>query len=287
MHTPQFRVIFELVKPTAKRIILELLSATDGHEAASSSLVGAGKLLGVAENSVRVTLTRLVADGTLELTGRGSYQLGRSAAALTRQVTSWRELERQVRRWDGAWVCVQAGTTGGDRGAARRRERALRLLGFRALDRTLSLRPDNLEGGVPALRERLYALGLEDRALVFRAAEFDDDTAGRARRLWDADRLTQAYHQTRDRIDRWLVAVTDLPPRTAAREAFFFGGDVLRMILFDPLLPEPLVDVAARRALVDAARRLDTAGRRLWAQLTGMQHGLVITPEHRDELELS
>jgi phenylacetic acid degradation operon negative regulatory protein len=283
------------VKPTAKRIILELLSATDGHEAASSSLVAAGKLLGVAETSVRVTLTRLVADGTLELTGRGSYRLGDATAALTRQVTSWRELEKQVRRWDGAWVCVQAGSAGGDRSLVRRRGRALRLLGFRALDltpghtsgHTLSLRPDNLDGGVAALRERLYALGVEDEALVFRATELDGDTDARARRLWDAERLTQAYHQTRDRIDRWLHAVTELPLRTAAREAFFFGGDVLRMILFDPRLPEPLVDVAARRALVEAGKRLDAAGRVLWAQLFGMQHGLVITPEHHDELELS
>lgn len=275
------------MKPTAKRIILELLSAADDHEAASSSLVSAGKLLGVAENNVRVTLTRLVGDGTLELTGRGSYKLGHATAALTRQITSWRELEKQVRRWDGAWVCVQAGSTGGDRRLARRRERALRLLGFRTLDRTLSLRPDNLEGGVAALRERLYALGVEAEALVFRASEFDDDTGARARRLWDAERLTATYHQTRDRIDRWLCAAAELPLRTAAREAFFFGGDVVRTILFDPLLPEPLVDVGARRALVEAGKRLDATGRRLWAQLVGMQYGLVITPEHHDELELS
>ncbi|HEX7843182.1 MAG TPA: PaaX family transcriptional regulator C-terminal domain-containing protein [Kofleriaceae bacterium] len=275
------------MKPTAKRIILELLSAADDHEAASSSLVSAGKLLGVAENNVRVTLTRLVGDGTLELTGRGSYKLGHATSALTRQITSWRDLEKQVRRWDGAWVCVQAGSAGGARSLARRRERALRLLGFRALDRTLSLRPDNLDGGVAALRERLYALGVEPEALVFRATEFDDDTGARARRLWDAERLTATYRQMRDRVDRWLCAVAELPLRTAAREAFFFGGDVVRTILFDPLLPEPLVDVGARRALVDAGVRLDSTGRRLWAQLVGMQYGLVITPEHHHELELS
>jgi phenylacetic acid degradation operon negative regulatory protein len=279
------------VKPTAKRIVLELLSASDGHEGASSALVRAGKLLGVAENSVRVTLTRLVADGTLELTGRGAYRLGDATAALTRQVTSWRSLENQVRRWDGAWVCVQAGSAGGDRSLARQRARALRLLGFRALDPTLSstlaLRPDNLEGGVAALRDRLYALGVDREALVFRATELDRDTEVRARGLWDAERLSESYHQTRDRIDRWLRAVTELPLRTAAREAFFFGGDVLRMILFDPRLPEPLVDVGARRALVEAGKRLDTAGRGLWSQLFGMQHGLVITPEYHDERELS
>jgi len=273
------------VKPTAKRIILELLSASDDHESAAASVVSAGKLLGITENNVRVALTRLVADGTLELTARGHYKLGAATQALTRQVTSWRELEKQVRRWDGSWVCVAlAKVASDDRAAARRRDRALRLLGFRALERQVAVRPDNLDGGVDALRDRLYELGLETSSLVFRASDFDPATDARARRLWNADRLTASYHATRERIDRWLVAVTDLPLRTAAREAFFFGGDVLRMILFDPRLPEPLVDVAARRALVDAGKRLDTAGRRIWAQLIGMQHGLVITKEHHDAL---
>ena len=273
------------MKPTAKRIVLELLSATHGHEAASASLVRGAALLGVADNAVRVTLTRLVASGTLEVTGRGLYRLGRATAALTRQVTSWRELEKHVRRWDGGWACVSVGElTRTDRVALRRRERALRLLGFRSLARSLEIRPDNLDGGVAELRDRLYALGVESTAIVHRASELDPATDAHARALWDPERLSASYVQTTERIERWLPAVTKLPPRTAAREAFFFGGDVLRKILFDPRLPEPLVDVTARRAMLDAARRLDATGRRLWAQLFGMPHGLVITSEHHHDL---
>jgi phenylacetic acid degradation operon negative regulatory protein len=271
------------VRPTAKRIILELLSATETHEASSSGLVDAAKLLGVAENSVRVTLTRLVAAGTLELTGRGQYRLGKATRAITRQVTGWRELEKQVRPWDGAWVCVASFAAKSDRAAARRRDRAFGLLGFRMLDRVLAVRPDNLAGGVAALRDQLHALGVEEAALIFRATDFDRATDQRARRLWAGERLTARYVQMRERIEKWLVTLDDLPLESAAREAFFFGGDVLRTIMFDPRLPEPLVDVAARRALVDSARRLDTSGRRLWARLYGMPHGLVITPEHHRE----
>src|SRR5262245_7984411 len=116
------------------------MSASDGHEATAASLVAAGKLLGVADGSVRVALTRLVSDGTLVVSERGVYRLGARTTAVTREVTSWRHLESQVRRWDGSWVCVQpaAGTT-------KRRERALRLLGFRELRATgLAVRPDNL-----------------------------------------------------------------------------------------------------------------------------------------------
>lgn len=275
--------------PTAKRIVLELMSVADQHEASIATLIPACAVLGVGDNSVRVALARLVAAGTVELAGRGRYRLGRAARAMTRQVTSWREVEKQVRRWDGTWACAHLGALSRtDRGALRRRDRALRLLGFRALERDLVVRPDNLVGGVGALRDRLYALGLEATAPVFRADELDAATEARARALWAGDRLSEGYADTCARIDRWLVAVDDLEPRAAAREAFFFGGDVLRAIVFDPRLPEPLVDVGARRAMVDAAKRLDATGRRLWARLFGVPHGLVITEEHgHDHVELS
>ena len=271
------------MKPTAKRIILELMSATDGHEATAASLVAAGNLLGVADGSVRVALTRLVADGTLVVSERGVYRLGASATAVNREVTSWRMLESQVRRWDGSWVCVQPPAGPAPSAAAvRRRERALRLLGFRALHDGLAVRPDNLAGGVAALRDRLHALGLEPGALVFRATDLDAASDARARRLWDRDKLSASYRQWCERIASWLAEVAELPLRRAARDAFYFGGDVLRAIVLDPRLPEELVDVAARRALLAAAQRVDATGRELWNRLVGLSHGLVFTPEVRD-----
>jgi phenylacetic acid degradation operon negative regulatory protein len=142
-----------------------------------------------------------------------------------------------------------------------------------------------VEGGVDALRDRLVALGMEEEALVMRATDLDPRADARARLLWDGRRLTAGYRQTRERIERWLGAAQDLPPEVAAREAFLFGGEVLRQILFDPRLPEPLVDVGERRAMVDAAKRLDAYGRRLWHRLFGMAHGLVVTSEeHHDHV---
>src|SRR3954470_6249425 len=97
---------------TAKRLMLELFSAAGPGEAPASVLVQAAAILNLSETNVRVTLARLVAAGTLELTGRGMYRLGEEAQALTRQVTGWRDLEKQVRRWDGSWACVHLGGLG-------------------------------------------------------------------------------------------------------------------------------------------------------------------------------
>ncbi len=265
------------MKPTAKRIVLELLTAADPHQGSVANLVAGGDIFGIDEGTIRVALARLVASGTLEPAGRGEYRLGAATRALTEQVTSWRELEKQVRKWDGGWACVQLGDLArSDRSALRRRQRALRLHGFRELSRGLEVRPDNLAGGVEALRTRLLGLGVEPPALVFHASELDAATEKRARTLWDADRLTQTYRQTTARIDRFLTAVDELSPRAAAREAFLFGSDVLRSIMFDPRLPEPLVDVGARRAMVDAMKRLDLVGRRRWAELFGVPYKMAL-----------
>ena len=48
-------------------------------------------------------------------------------------------------------------------------------------------------------------------------------------------------------------------------ESFLLGGRVIRELVLDPQLPEPLAPEAERRALVAAMRRYDRAGRRAWA----------------------
>jgi phenylacetic acid degradation operon negative regulatory protein len=264
---------------TAKQAILQLLSAAGPVEVSAALLVEAGELLGFSENNVRVTLARLLAGGTVEVSGRGMYRLGERARALALPVRRWRDLEKTVRRWDGAWACAySADLPRSDRAALARRERALSLLGFRALLPELFVRPENLDGGVPSLRERARSLGAGELTL-FRGSAFDDALEKKARGLWDGASLDASYRQTRDRISRWLYHAESLSPEEAAREAFLFGGDVLRQILFDPRLPEPLVDVAERRAMLESAKQLDEFGRRLWFDLFGMRHGLVPSAE--------
>ena len=52
-------------------------------------------------------------------------------------------------------------------------------------------------------------------------------------------------------------------------ESFSLGGDVLRQIVLDPLLPEPIVPALERRRLGEAMRRYDRLGRACWAGRLG------------------
>jgi phenylacetic acid degradation operon negative regulatory protein len=255
--------------------VLELLSAAAPHPAPASALIEACALLDITDNNVRVALARLTASGVLVASSRGEYKLGPGTAPLTEQVTGWRDVERRVRRWDGGWVCVHTGALSRtDRVALRRRDRAFRLLGIREVVRGLEARPDNLEGGALAVSERLSALGLEKDAIVFRASGFDAEREARLHSLWDGRVLDEGYRSMSARMHRWLEKEPSLPRDVAARESYVIGREVLRAILFDPLLPEPLVDVEERHLMIVRARAFDRVGRKIWFRLFGVPHGM-------------
>jgi len=185
-------------------------------------------------------------------------------------VTSWRTLDERVSTavWDGRWIGVHrstsgARTTGPER---RRRERALRFCGFRALEPGFDVRPDNLHGGVTELHARLATLGLEADALAFAIDHFDDRTESRARRLWDTASLRAGYQRSIAALAKSEKRLPHLPEHEAMIESFSLGGRVIRQLVLDPLLPEPLVPAAERRALLQAMREYDRVGRACWAR---------------------
>jgi len=251
--------------PNPRSLILNLLLGAGGEPLSVRSAVASCALFGLRENSVRVALVRLAAAGLVEAAGRGAYRLGPNAARLAADVATWREAGQRLRDWNGGWIVVHSGPLGrSDRTALRARDRALGLLGLRELDRGLYLRPDNLAGGVGAARARLFKLGLEPAAAVFVAQGFDEDREQRARTLWDGAALDRGYREARRRLDDWLASADTLELDVAARESFRLGNDAIRQLVFDPLLPAPLVDVGARHAFIDAVVRFDAAGQAIW-----------------------
>jgi len=256
------------VAPNPRQLILNLLLAADDGELAARDAVSGCALFGIRDNSVRVTLARLASAGLIEAAGRGSYRLGPNGSGLAADVSTWRGAEQRAREWKGRWIAAHVGNLGrSDRVALRARDRALALLGLRELDRGLFVRPDNLAGGVAGVRERLHKLGLQEDAAVFLVGEFDPAREARARDLWNGKALTKSYKKTREQLERWRRRASDLPPDVAARESFLLGNSAIRQLVFDPLLPDPLVDIAERRAFVAAVLAFDRAGRDIWQRL--------------------
>jgi phenylacetic acid degradation operon negative regulatory protein len=253
--------------PSPRSLALDLISTLRGEAMPVSALVEAGRLFGIPENGMRVAITRLLAADALVRDERGRYRLGPAAAPVNEHVVSWRRMEERLVRWEGGWIAVQRGGLGRGPG-----ERALRLLGFAAFSRELALRPDNLRGGVAAARAQLGALGLPAAAPVFGLRDFDADTEARARGLWDVAALRAGYARSRLALERSEARLARAEEAAAMAESFRLGGRVIRELVHDPLLPEPLLPAAERRALLGAMRRYDRTGRRLWAAFMA-RHG--------------
>jgi len=254
-----------------RHLILKLVLGADDETLSARAAIACCALFGIQENSVRVALNRLAADGLVESLERGRYRLGPQAAALAGEVRTWRAAEARARAWHGGYVAVHVGGLGRtDRAALRTRERAFGLLGFRELATDLFVRPDNLAGGVAGVRERLAKQGVQ--APVFLASDLDADRDARARALWDGKALSRQYVTTREKLERWLAKSDDLSREAAARESFLLGSSAIRTIVFDPLLPAPLVDVDARRAFVQAVKELDERGHAIWRSLFSRLH---------------
>jgi phenylacetic acid degradation operon negative regulatory protein len=256
--------------------MLDLLSTLRHGSMPVRALVAAGGLFGIESNSVRVALARLLAQGLVERDERGLYRLGSAAGAIERQVTSWRNLAGKTRPWDGEWIAGHGASSRGDeRGSSRRSARALRFLGFRPLAASLSVRPDNLVGGVAGARETLTALGLATGILVASLRELDLATQQRARGLWDRQALEAGYRDACLALERSGARLSSLSPREAMVESFLLGGWAIRQLALDPLLPEEICPSAGRSALLDAMRRYDRIGRAAWAEFLdryGVRH---------------
>lgn len=251
--------------PTAKNLTLDLLSSLRGQAMPVRALVAAGAIFGLSAESIRVTLVRLCSRGTIERNERGQYRIAAAAQPVQQHVAAWTRTEERVVAWRGGWIGVHtAGLARGDRSRGRRRARALQFLGFRALATHLFVRPDNRKGGVDVVREELHALGLEPDALVFAIAQLDPAAAARARALWDGQALCRTYRATCAALARSATRLARVPARAAMVESFVLGGQAIRQLALDPLLPEPIVPSGERAALVDALREYDRLGRAHW-----------------------
>ena len=266
--------MFEAVSPTAKSLILDLLSTLRHGTMPVAALVEAGALFGVAENAVRVALARLLALGSVERDERGCYRLGPAAEPVNTQVVSWRRIEQTVRPWPpGTWLAVQTTGLDGSARARRRRGRAFRYLGFEELRPGLWLRPANLRERTEETGARLRALGLDRDAIVASLAELDPDVEAEARALWDADGLSRMYRESLTALEASEHHLASAPEGDAMVESFLLGGRVMRQLVFDPLLPEPIVRTRERTDLVSALRRYDRLGRACWSTFLS-RHGV-------------
>ncbi|MGH7860216.1 MAG: PaaX family transcriptional regulator [Candidatus Binatia bacterium] len=267
------------MKPTPRSFVFDLLSTIRRGTMPVGALVEAAALFGIPENNLRVALARLLAAGQVTRDERGRYRLGPEASPLSRRLGSWRHPERSVRPWGGGWIGVHLERSA-SRTDRREREKALRLYGFRSLTAALAARPDNLKAGVGEIRVELRSLGLPAGDLVFAIRDLDRETESRARRLWDSTGIREGHRRLLVQLRRSERRLPGLPVEEAMVESFVLGGEVIRSLVLDPLLPDEICRSRERDALAAAMRRYDDLGRAAWAEFLARFD----VPHHRNPI---
>jgi phenylacetic acid degradation operon negative regulatory protein len=200
---------------TARSVVLSTLLGAHPPRLPARSLVRAGELFEIAEGTVRVALSRMVAAGDLRHVD-GDYEL--SDRLVRRQARQDQSRSPAVRPWSGDWeiaVVTADRRPRADRAVFRQTMAGLRLAEARE---GTWLRPANLDRPV------------ELSCLVLIGRPTTDPTA-LAATLWDLPAWADGA--------RRLHAALDRADGLAA--GFMVSAAVLRHLVADPLLPETLL----------------------------------------------
>ncbi|MHB1533030.1 MAG: PaaX family transcriptional regulator C-terminal domain-containing protein [Acidimicrobiales bacterium] len=199
---------------TARSVILSTLLGSHPPRLPVRTLVRVGELFGIADGTVRVALSRMVADGDVT-TDDGAYRLSRRL--VERQNRQDEARHPPTRAWHGRWELAIVDP----RPAADVRP-ALVALHLGELRDGVWARPANLRRAWPA--------ALDETCQRFEGRP-DGDPARLARRLWD--------------LPGWATGAAGLMEAMAAAtepaRRFTVSAAILRHLRRDPLLPEALL----------------------------------------------
>ena len=202
----------------ARSVVLSVLLGAHPAWSTAAELLRLTSDFGIREPTLRVALTRMVGGGDLVRSEDG-YRL--SDRLLARQRRQDDALNPATRDWNGDWITVvitAVGTEARTRAALRT---ALMDHRFGELREGMWLRPDNLDGQLPAIAD--------GRVRVLRTR--DDNPEDLACQLWDL----AAWSTTGHRLLREMTAATDVP------DQFIVAAAMVRHLLVDPVLPAGLL----------------------------------------------
>lgn len=204
---------------TARSVVLSTLLGLHPPRLPARYLVRVGELFGIAEGTIRVALSRMVASGDLAQAG-GEYEL--TERLLSRRGPAGREPLPRARPWNGVWeiaVITAERRSAADRAALRQAMSELRLAELRE---GTWLRPANLSRPRPDILVR---------QCTFLEGGPEDDPVALAATLWNLTGWAADALALRAALDR----------AGTLAEQFTVSAAVLRHLLDDPLLPPELL----------------------------------------------
>ncbi|MEV4258021.1 PaaX family transcriptional regulator C-terminal domain-containing protein [Spirillospora sp. NPDC049652] len=204
---------------TARSVVLSTLLGVHPPRLPARYLVRVGDRFGIAEGTVRVALSRMVASGDL-VQRDGAYAL--SDRLLSRQRRQDESHEPRTRPWDGTWEIAVVSAERRPAAARAALRQAMSDLRLAELREGTWLRPANLARSRPAI--------VEDQCVLLTGRP-ERPAADLAASLWDLPAWAGTARALLDALDA----------ADTFAEQFTVSAAVQRHLLNDPLLPGDLL----------------------------------------------
>ncbi|MFW7378973.1 MAG: hypothetical protein ACOH5I_09225 [Oligoflexus sp.] len=252
-------------KLSPRNLVLELLQARGkGRSMPVQSLISVAELFGYAGSVIRVTVTRLAAEGYLSNPARGSYCLAAHTDHLFEHLNLWRLGEQRMRAWDRRWIIVLL-PKNPERKLRRKTMTATKLFGLQKAQDNLLVRPHNLSVTLDQFKTQIRNLGLEEDAAIFLGSDVDvhlEETW--YTKLWDIDTWARRHLESRKKLEESQARLEQISLAAAAKESFLLGRAALHLLVTDPLLPKEIASAEARQSHTSTMHEYDRKARELW-----------------------
>ena len=214
---------------------------------------------------MRVTIARLNKNGVLTSHSRGFYSASIKSLIVENELWNWRSGQQITTAWNNQYYAVACQSLGrSDRTSLKRREKALLLMGFAPMEKDLYIRPTNLIFKPYQVQSKLNTLGLEKNAKFFTITDINVPHEQLISELWQTTVIMQQYKEQKETLGEWMKNQHHLNQEQKLIESYLLSKRAVRIIFFDPLLPDPYVTGQARESFVDMARRFERNGFGLW-----------------------
>ena len=238
----------------AKDLILNLLRTSPSSRWPVGILIDVADLFEISANSVRVTLSRLRADELIEQDLRGHYRLNWKYDPVRDWIDSWSKGEDRTTDWNNRWLSIVPSKHLSAK-TIRALDRACTRLGFRAFRDGIWVRPDNLTMPIVKMTELLEAMSDTSDIIISRLTDaYIDGEAQSFADLWNRRDLEEMYRRETNLLKSAMKDLDTVDENIALRDSFLIGGDAIRRLALDPLLPPELIDVEARSEYTGCAR---------------------------------
>ena len=255
---------------TPKTIILDVLRLTRGGYCQSAKLIAVGELFDFKASTMRVALTRLLTTGKIEADGSSAYRMSSNTDLVSDYIEQWKLGDLRRREWQkDDWLMVLL-PSNPDRAIRTLSQTTLQFFGFRKARNKVWVRPNNLLPALNELRTLYRLVGLEQEALLFKAADipYPEQFIWEST-LWNTEDLQFTYEQQLVKLTKSKTRFNNLEIKDALRESFIIGGETINLLVKDPLLPDEMFCTPKREELRHAMCDYDACAHKIWTQFMG------------------